>query len=298
MKYRFGLIVPVVAAAALTFGSTAAWAQTTATSSESCDDLQFQLANPAPGSMLLPGGYLLEGVAADTRATTGSGIDRVDFFLGNRDEGGVSLGSVAPSGASGALGPGSFAVEVELPDMIGGHDLFAYAYSTVTGQEAVIAVPISVGEDPEAAGVMAEDMAAPAVFVSCTPAPTGSTTTPTSTPTTSTTAPTSTAPESSEETVSLSIANPVEGATLLPGAYSIDGQATGVDRVEVFLDNRDEGGLFLGNAVPGDDSDDSGMFHIVVDLPENQTGVHSLWFYAQSSTTGEWTAVEIPVTIE
>jgi hypothetical protein len=301
---RVRFLGPVAVVAAVAFASAPAYAQTAvpASTSTACSNLHFELANPSPGSMLSPGGYMLEGIAMDARATSGVGIDRVDFFLGNRDEGGLSIGSAVPMTVQGPLGAGSFQAIVQLPDEIGGHDLFGYAHSTITGQEAIVEVPISVGEDPIVAGETSASGAVPTLTTSCTAAPTGvapgattpSTTTP-STTTPNTTTPSTTAPSTSTS-LSIDIANPEPHATLLQGAYSIEGVAMHADRVDIFWDNRDDGGLFLGSAVPSQTA--NGVFHIVVDLPQNQTGPHSLWFYAHSSTSDTVTAVEIPVTVE
>ena len=53
------------------------------------------------------------------------------------------------------------------------------------------------------------------------------------------------------------------------------------------------GGILLGSAVPA-----NGKFHIVVELPRDETGEHSLWFYAHSAATDASSAVEVPVSIE
>src|SRR5688572_9156606 len=101
-------LIPIAFAAALALATTPSFAQTTTTASSTsaaCSELHFELANPTPGSMLSPGGYMLEGIAMDTRATSGVGIDRIDFFLGNRDEGGLSIGSAVPLTVQGPLGP-------------------------------------------------------------------------------------------------------------------------------------------------------------------------------------------------
>src|SRR4051794_7494863 len=78
-----------------------------------CDLPVLELFNPTPGDALLPGAYLISGLALDPMAQQGaSGVDQVSFFLGSRDQGGAPLGSVAPSG--GARGA-DFSLSLDLP---------------------------------------------------------------------------------------------------------------------------------------------------------------------------------------
>src|SRR5262250_2812286 len=82
------LVGPATAAATLALASLPAFAQTaTSSSPANCSQVRFELANPSPGAMLEPGGLVLEGIALDSRApqSQAPGIDRIDFFLGNRD---------------------------------------------------------------------------------------------------------------------------------------------------------------------------------------------------------------------
>src|SRR5690348_12687103 len=63
-----------------------------------CDLPVVDLFNPLPGDVLQPGEYLISGLALDPMAPANtSGIDQVAFFLGQRDQGGLALGSVVPS---------------------------------------------------------------------------------------------------------------------------------------------------------------------------------------------------------
>src|SRR5712691_5251554 len=136
-------------AATLILTSLPALAQTESMGGD-CSAIQFELANPAPGSRVDPGTYIVQGVALDTRSEDGPGIDRIDFFLGNREQGGVLLGHAVPGGeALGPFGPDSFQTRISVPpNLTGSRDIFGYAHSTVTDQENVIAVPIAVGIDP------------------------------------------------------------------------------------------------------------------------------------------------------
>src|SRR4030088_2793586 len=92
---RLRLLGPVTAAAALSLGTLPALAQTTpmAPIASDCSAIRFDLANPSPGSMIAPGGMVVQGIAMDSRALSGTGVDHVDFFLDNRDQGGFSLGT-------------------------------------------------------------------------------------------------------------------------------------------------------------------------------------------------------------
>jgi hypothetical protein len=99
----------------------------------------------------------------------------------------------------------------------------------------------------------------------------------------------------------MTVSNPSTGDTIHVGGYTIEGIAfdkaaqsgSGIDRVDIFLDSRDSGGMILMEAIPGPNN----MWHAIVPLPTNQTGLHTLYFYAQSSVTGQEAIVSIPVTI-
>jgi hypothetical protein len=316
---RLRLLGPVTAAAALGLGTLPALAQTTAAPmATDCSAMHFELANPNPGSMIEPGGMVLQGIAMDSRAQGNTGIDHIDFFLDNRDQGGVNLGIAMPGMAPGPFGPDSFETTVTIPNLIGGHDLFAYAYSSVTGAQSVISVPVVVGEDPSKVGELgttATDSCMPGGASSTTtpvtpmtPPATTSPTTPATTPATATTTPattttttTTTAVAPSATTITVEVSNPSAGDTIHVGGYTIEGTAfdkaaqsgSGIDRVDIFLDSRDSGGMFLTEAMPGTNN----MWHAIVPLPTNQTGLHTLSFYAHSSVTGQESVVSIPVTI-
>jgi hypothetical protein len=304
MPAHLRVLGPAVAATGLILGSLPAFAQTSSTSA-SCADVHFELANPTPGSMLEPGGLVVEGIALDDRATQGTGIDHVDFFLGNRDQGGLSVGSAVPGSAPGPLSaPGSFQTTIFLPNITGGNDLFGYAHSSVSGQEVVIAVPVAIGESPTTAGETSASGATPTTTESCMGqvsapnAPAVPATTPSAATTTTTTTP-STA--TAQSMISIDVGNPDPGATILAGGYMTQGTAVdhsatsgaGIDRIDIFLDNRDEGGTFLTGVSVGV----AGAWSTTINLPNNMKGLHSLWFYAHSSVSGAERAAEVPVTI-
>jgi len=112
-----------------------------------CPGIRLELANPSPGARVEPGNLIVQGRAIDARAHQGSGVDRVDFFLGSRDSGGMFIGTTNPALVAGPSGSSSFQATVSLPAQIGGHDLVVYARSSVTGQESVVSIPVAVGED-------------------------------------------------------------------------------------------------------------------------------------------------------
>jgi hypothetical protein len=107
--------------------------------------------NPEPGDVLPVGGVVMQGKAFDPSASVdqGTGIDRVQVFLEERDRGGTYLGDARLGTRNLAAEPGSqFALAgwestVALPN--GSHTLFVYARSSVTGKESTVSIPIRVG---------------------------------------------------------------------------------------------------------------------------------------------------------
>lgn len=105
----------------------------------------------------------------------------------------------------------------------------------------------------------------------------------------------------------LQLANPSAGDVVLNGDYVIQGIAydpsnndgAGVSRVDLFLGNRDEGGLFLGEAVPSADGI-AGMhlaqdsFQLTVTMPNNANGGRNLFAYA-ITPAGDETVVSVPI---
>jgi hypothetical protein len=98
----------------------------------------------------------------------------------------------------------------------------------------------------------------------------------------------------------LVVENPNPGDMLALGKLEMQGVAfdpatttgTGVDRVSVFLDNRDEGGMFLGDATlatPG--------WTLLTPVLKGTGDGHSLFIYARSAVNGVETVVKVPVTI-
>jgi hypothetical protein len=100
----------------------------------------------------------------------------------------------------------------------------------------------------------------------------------------------------------LSVGNPQPGDLLPRGKYVMQGQAfdraatsgSGVDRVSAFVDDREAGGQFVGDAVLGQAAIDA--FTLTADL-SRAFGKHTLFVYARSAVTGHETVVSFPVVI-
>jgi hypothetical protein len=111
----------------------------------------------------------------------------------------------------------------------------------------------------------------------------------------------------------LDVANPSAGSMLTPGVMIIEGVAyddsaddgVGVDRVSLFLGDREEGGVFLGNAtlglhnpqaVEGGDPQfaDAG-WRLRTPVLKGGGQQRDLTVYARSSVSGVETTVSIPV---
>jgi len=303
--------IGLVAAATLSSAPVGAASSSTCSSGPILD-----LANPSAGDLLSPGDYIVSGVARDPGAPSGDGIDRVELFLGSRDLGGTEVGSAVPQ-------QGTFEVTAKLPTNVnGGTNFFAYAHSAVTGQEVAVSVPVFVGAAPTptprpAPGVSLTPGVPVVAQVTCAPANAiGSagaslTTGSSSAPVVAASAPVVVAPETAPV---LQVANPSAGDTLLLGDYVISGlayvpgqspsQGVGVDRVEFFLGSRDNGGIFLGSAVPGQSAELNatpgsllamGGFVTRVTVPSQIKGGTTFFAYATNATTGQVTVTSVPV---
>jgi hypothetical protein len=102
--------------------------------------LVLSVGNPQPNDLLPKGRYVMQGLAFDRAANSGSGVDRVSVFIGDRDAGGQLVGN-AILGQPGATG---FTVTADLSRAGGGQTLFVYARSSVSGRETVVSFPIVV----------------------------------------------------------------------------------------------------------------------------------------------------------
>jgi plastocyanin len=124
----------------------------------------------------------MSGTALDGTARSGTGISEVQAFLGNRDQGGTFVGAASPVLVPAGI-PGSWSLTATLPaNSIGGQEMFVYGRSSVSGQEAMVSIPIVVGEGltnppiPTMAQSFCPTVMAPAAratpVVSATPQPT------------------------------------------------------------------------------------------------------------------------------
>jgi hypothetical protein len=291
----------------------------------------LQLANPSAGDVLLTGDYIVSGAAWETGGPANEGVTRVDLFLGNRDSGGLFLGSGVPGQEASDFTSGSelamtgFAITTTVPNIAnGGHDFVAYAYSP-NGQETSVSVPIFVGAPP---------VATPLTSTSPAPIPLVSTTTHTgcaaAASAAATTGATMVAPAAQPSAVATSVgamdavtsqapllvlSNPSAGDLLNAGTVVIEGVAydpaatsgAGVDTVDLFLGDRNAGGLFLGSGVPGASINplvtEPGSrlaqtgFAIRAEVPATVSGSNTLFGYAHSSLTNKETIVTIPVNV-
>jgi hypothetical protein len=108
--------------------------------------IELALWNPQPSDSVLVGGLVVHGTAFDNVTEVGTGVDRVSFFLDNRDQGGLFLGDTVPVNpvAQPNAPRGFYQTTLSIPNMVGGHNLFIYAHSAVTGLDTSITVPITV----------------------------------------------------------------------------------------------------------------------------------------------------------
>jgi len=101
----------------------------------------LSVGNPQPGDLLPKGKVVMQGLAFDRAASSGTGVDSVSVFIDDRDAGGQKVGD-ATLGQPGATG---FTVTADLSRLGGGHTLYVYARSSVSGREAVVSFPIAIG---------------------------------------------------------------------------------------------------------------------------------------------------------
>jgi len=309
-----GALASSLLLAGLSFASLPAGAQTApaaTTSGTVCPTLS--LANPSPGDNLMPGGLVISGEAFDPAAPAGTaGIQRVDLFLGLRDQGGTILGSAVP-GATTGENARFFSTEVTIPNVNQGDVFAVYAISSVTGQETSVSFPIFIGTPPKnTSGATPTPVPTEATETSTCPAGVAapvsaaapSVSAPSVAMTPSAAASTGASTTASNACPVLSLANPGPGDTMQAGGLFISGAATdsaaatsggsGVQRVDLFLGERDQGGMFLGSATPGTVAGGSpDAFSIEVSVPNLGKGVD---FAAYAiGDNGQQTAITFPV---
>jgi Bacterial Ig domain len=135
-------ITPAIGAAALLVALVPASTPTFAASTSDCNGtLAVTLDNPNAGDVLAAGKYTLQGSAVDYAAGSGSGIDRVMVSLDDRDQGGIPLGQAT----LGQPNPNGFVLTVDLSSFSGSHTVEVRAHSAVSGTEAVVWAPVTIG---------------------------------------------------------------------------------------------------------------------------------------------------------
>ncbi len=280
--------------AALTFASLPAGAQTTtaAVATASCPVLS--VGNPSAGNTIQQGDYVVSGEAWDPAASSGSGIARVDMFLGPRDEGGTFLASAVPGLGNN---PRAYSVTVNIPTVNEGNTFAAYAISAVTGQETAVLVPIFIGTPTRSVGATPTPLPTTETVISTCPggaaaatpaaagmpmASTGASSGGASTAST----PVPAAPAAGGSTTAattganscpvLTLGNPNPGDVVAAGDLVISGgayvaganPAPGVSRVDLFLGPRDQGGTFLGSGTPGTGQAGPTSWSVTVTIPD------------------------------
>jgi hypothetical protein len=101
--------------------------------------------------------------------------------------------------------------------------------------------------------------------------------------------------------ITLDLSNPQPGDTVVSGAYTVTGSAvdaraqagSGIDRVSIFLDSRDDGGTQLAQIVPVGSN-----FSATVQLPTNRLGGHTLVAYAHSAISDTEAMVSAAITVD
>jgi hypothetical protein len=256
------------------FTASGAAAASDTASSPSCSNVKLVLDNPLPGVQVPPGPYLVTGQAMDERASDGTGISSVQFFLGSREAGGAELGT----GSWTDTKTGTFNATLGMPSgPLGPSQMQVIATSAIDDKPYEIMVPFT--------------LAFPAF-----PANTGGSAT--------SLGPLCSAGQSQPVVAAgpqVKISNPHPGASAVAGPWSISGTAwdpaamsgSGIDQVQVFLDNRDLGGAFLANANLSGNGENGWQANI--SLPTNNTGTHALWVYARSDVTGKEVATSVPI---
>lgn len=261
--------------AGLSVGLPAA-AQTAPATVRSCPVLS--VGNPSPGDNIFEGDMVISGQAFDPAATSGAGITRVDLFLGRRDEGGTFLGSAVPGSASD--NPRAFSAKVTIPSNLNsGADFAAYAISSVSGTETTVSFPVTVGTPARNLNTLVTPTPTvnpvPNVTNNCPPEPAAAAQPAAAAPAAAAPPAAPAAAAATNACPVLSLANPNPGDHLTAGNMFISGVATapgGVARVDLFLGERDQGGIFLGSGVPGT-GDNPAAFNVEVKVPNLGRGV-------------------------
>jgi hypothetical protein len=277
-----------------------------------CSAVHLDIANPQPGDLLFPGTLVMQGVAFDPTAGAPPGVDRLQvYFDRSREAGGQLIGEVVAGQTSDGqrLDATGFSVRVRIPEASASgndsntHQVLVYVRSAADGSELVASTQVQLLK-PIGVGALTPTPTPPPVALSVRPCAAPS---PTATfPPFPATAPTpGPGDAASTHQLTLNVANPDPGATIPHGNYVIQGIAfdasatsgTGIERVQVFLDPREQAGLFLGQAALGGEGVGGVFgFRLVASLPARGGG-HTLSIYARSSVSGREVAVFLPITL-
>jgi len=108
------------------------------------------------------------------------------------------------------------------------------------------------------------------------------------------------------------VGNPTPGDAIHVGGMAIEGiafdraaeEGPGIERIDIFLEDRDEAGVLVGHGAPGASSPapdepelaNSGWTGEIM-LTSRMLGPHTLFFYALSGITGEEMVVAIPIRV-
>jgi hypothetical protein len=270
------------------------------------------LDNPPPGAQISAGDYLISGQAFDPAAAQQPGVSRIDIFFGSRETGGQLIGTAIP-GQTNVTAPGQpttpstrdggFTVKVNFTSGTSrGDNLVAYAYSSTGAGVTSVSIPILVGTEPTPTPTGSNNTPVPVKAVTnqtgC--APGGGAQSPVSQAAVSQASPAAAAGAASPAAAAaattggptIKLDNPKSGDMLPVGDTIVYGSTSGgVDRVDIFSDNRDAGGIFMGGGAPGAD----GRFAIKITVNANQSGGHTLFAYGKSTASGREAATSVPV---
>jgi hypothetical protein len=301
--------------AALSVASLPAGAQQSIAAAPAVSCPLLSVANPNPGDTVDEGGLVISGAAFDPTASAsqGSGVARVDLFLGARDAGGTFIGTAIP-GTTASGNPRAWSTQVTIPNSFNRGTTFdAYAISAVSGQETHESFPLFVGTPPTTPSGAATPTPIPTTVTITTTCPPGSSGaaaaegTPISVP--QLPAPPVAPPAAVIATGGcpvLLVGNPSPGDRVATGGLVISGsafdptasasQGSGVARVDLFLGARDAGGTFLGSAIPGTTaSGNPRAWSTQVTIPNNFNRGTTFNAYAISGVNSNQTSVEFPV---
>ena len=121
--------------------------------------IMFDVANPGPGDTIHVGNLVIQGTAMDTAADSGNGIDAIDIFVGDRDQGGMIVGHgtfdvtqlTDTEGGGMVVGQtddsaaNTWNAEVTLPsNLTGSRTLWFYVHSAITGEEQTVSIPVTI----------------------------------------------------------------------------------------------------------------------------------------------------------